>query len=149
MFQTTAYQICINADCRARFSAAQVIFRCPRCSSLLDIEYEWDEIEVPGKMRFFETRWATPGRDKRALLDLSGVWRFRELLPFAERSDMVTIGEGRTILQQADLLAGELGMKPDRLFLQYEGLNPSGSFKDNGMAAAFTMARCLERNRVA
>ncbi len=31
-------------------------------------------------------------------------------------------------------------MKPDCLFLQYEGLNPSGSFKDNGMTAAFSHA---------
>src|SRR4029077_6224904 len=35
------------------------------------------------------------------------------------------------------------------LFLQYEGLNPSGSFKDNGMTAAFTLARMLGRKRVA
>ncbi len=40
-------------------------------------------------------------------------------------------------------------MKPHRLFLQYEGLNPSGSFKDNGMTAAFTLARMLGRKRVA
>ena len=30
-----------------------------------------------------------------------------------------------------------------RLFLQYEGMNPSGSFKDNGMSAAFTHARTI------
>ena len=34
-------------------------------------------------------------------------------------------------------------MKPGQLFLQYEGLNPSGSFKDNGMTAAFTHARMV------
>ena len=32
-------------------------------------------------------------------------------------------------------------MKPGRLYLQYEGMNPSGSFKDNGMSAAFSHAR--------
>jgi threonine synthase len=40
-------------------------------------------------------------------------------------------------------------MKPGNLFLQYEGLNPSGSFKDNGMTAAFTLAKKLGRRRVA
>src|SRR5208283_3867983 len=35
-------------------------------------------------------------------------------------------------------VARYVGMAPDRLFLQYEGMNPSGSFKDNGMSAAFS-----------
>ena len=39
-----------------------------------------------------------------------------------------------------------VGMKPGRLFLQYEGMNPSGSFKDNGMSAAFTHARMRRRH---
>src|SRR5262249_23935351 len=36
-----------------------------------------------------------------------------------------------------------------RLFLQYEGMNPSGSFKDNGMTAAFTHARMVNARRAA
>ena len=36
-----------------------------------------------------------------------------------------------------------------RLFLQYEGMNPSGSFKDNGMSAAFTHARMVGAQRAA
>ncbi len=40
-------------------------------------------------------------------------------------------------------------MKPGRLFLQYEGMNPSGSFKDNGMSAAFTHARFVGAERAA
>lgn len=100
-------------------------------------------------MSFFERRWSTSGRSAESRADFSGVWRFRELLPFAEVEDLVTIGEGRTLLQQADDLAAHLSHKPGRLFLQYEGFNPSGSFKDNGMAAAFTMARLLGKTRVA
>ncbi|MDB5326692.1 MAG: threonine synthase, partial [Phycisphaerales bacterium] len=57
--------------------------------------------------------------------------------------------EGRTVLQQADLLAGRMGMRTGKLLLQYEGLNPSGSFKDNGMTAAFTHAKMVGANRVA
>jgi len=40
-------------------------------------------------------------------------------------------------------------MKPGKLLLQYEGLNPSGSFKDNGMTAAFTHARMVNAHKVA
>src|SRR4051794_38530635 len=72
------------------------------------------------------------------------------MMPFFRTDDdVVTIGEGRTMLQQADLLAKELGMKPGTTLLQYEGLNPSGSFKDNGMTAAFTHARLVGAKRVA
>jgi threonine synthase len=87
-------------------------------------------------MSDFSRRWAN--RDQR--LDHSGVWRFRELLDFCPDQHKVSIGEGQTILQQNCAIAEHLGMKPDGLFLQYEGLNPSGSFKDNGMTAAFSHA---------
>ena len=40
-------------------------------------------------------------------------------------------------------------MNAGRLFLQYEGMNPSGSFKDNGMTAAFTHARMVGARRAA
>lgn len=77
------------------------------------------------------------------------MWRFRELLPFASPEHVVTIGEGQTILQRADAVGRFVGMNPGRLFLQYEGLNPSGSFKDNGMTAAFTHARMVAARRAA
>ncbi len=40
-------------------------------------------------------------------------------------------------------------MQPGNLLLQYEGLNPSGSFKDNGMTAAFTHAHTIGARRAA
>ena len=144
-----AYQVCINPDCRATYSLDQIIFSCSKCKSLLDIAYDWDRLAVPRSMEFFEHRWATKGRTAGGRLDFSGIWRFRELIPFVPEEYIVTIGEGRTQLEQNDPLARHIGMKPGRLFLQYEGLNPSGSFKDNGMTAAFSLARRLGRTRVA
>jgi threonine synthase len=145
----SAYQQCINPDCEARFDLHEVLFACSKCGTLLDVRYDWDRLAVPKSLDFFEHRWGTKGLGAEGLLDFSGVWRFRELLPFSRPEDIVTIGEGRTLLQQADLLAKAVGMKPGRLFLQYEGLNPSGSFKDNGMTAAFTLAKALRCKRVA
>lgn len=55
----------------------------------------------------------------------------------------MTIGEGQTILQQSDPVGKYVGMDAGQLYLQYEGLNPSGSFKDNGMTAASTHARMV------
>lgn len=150
-----AYQQCINPDCAATFAVEEVHVSCPRCAqrgeqSLLDIRYDWSRLAVPRSFAFFEHRWMTKGEHGAGALDFSGVWRFRELLPFYRtEGEVVTIGEGRTNLQDAQLLARQIGLKPGRLFLQYEGLNPSGSFKDNGMTAAFTHARMVGARRVA
>ncbi|HXE56320.1 MAG TPA: threonine synthase, partial [Tepidisphaeraceae bacterium] len=145
-----AYQQCINPGCAATYAIDEVKVACDRCGSLLDIRYDWSRLPTPRSLSFFEHRWITKGTATQGKLDFSGVWRFRELLPFYRSEDeIVTIGEGRTVLQQADLLAKQMGMKPGCLLLQYEGLNPSGSFKDNGMTAAFTHARMVGAHKVA
>src|SRR5262249_29045984 len=84
-----------------------------------------------------EEKWA----HRTDPLCFSGVWRFRDLLPFAPPDRIMTIGEGQTILQRADSVGAFAGMKAGRLVLQYEGMNPAGRFKDNGMSAPFTAAR--------
>ncbi len=145
-----AYQQCINPACSATFSVDEVLVACRQCGSLLDVQYDWSKLNPPKRLAEFEDRWKTKGTDVEGRLDFSGVWRFRELMPFYRREEqIVTIGEGRTILQRADLLGRQLGMKPGRVLLQYEGLNPSGSFKDNGMTAAFTHANMVGARKVA
>lgn len=134
---TAAFQQCIHPDCRATFDILQTLTSCPKCGSLLDVNYDWNRTPVPGSMREFERRWS----NRLNPVDYSGVWRFRELLPFATEQQILTIGEGQTLLQRNDRLAAICGMNSGSLFLQYEGLNPSGSFKDNGMTAASTHAR--------
>jgi threonine synthase len=134
-----AFQHCINPLCAAAFDVGDVLTSCPDCGNLLDIDYEWDKLPVPKSLREFEARWG----NRCNPLDFSGVWRFRDLLPFAPEKDIVTIGEGQTILQQSTAVGKYVGMNDGGLFLQYEGLNPSGSFKDNGMTAASTHARMV------
>jgi threonine synthase len=139
------FQRCITPACAATCSVEDTSFVCPRCGSLLDVAYDWDRLAPPKSLRAFEAKWADRGNP----LNFSGVWRFRELLPFADPKQVLTIGEGQTILQRADSVAGYVGMKAGCLYLQYEGMNPSGSFKDNGMTAAFTHARMAGARRAA
>ncbi|QJW98159.1 threonine synthase [Frigoriglobus tundricola] len=139
------YQRCIDPACGGTADLADTTFRCPRCGGLLDVAYDWDRLPVPKSLKHFEGKWA----NRTHPLDFSGVWRFRELLPFAPDDAIVTIGEGQTLCQRADSVAAYAGLNPGRLFLQYEGMNPSGSFKDNGMSAAFTHARMTGANRAA
>jgi threonine synthase len=131
--------------CRATVDVGQTTFRCPRCGGLLDVDYEWDRLPLPRSL----SEWAEVWFRRRELLDFSGVWRFRALFPFAADEYVVTIGEGQTLCLRSDAVASYVGLRPGRLYLQYEGLNPSGSFKDNGMTAAFTHARLTGAKRAA
>jgi threonine synthase len=135
--QDAAYQTCINPNCDTKLSVEETHVACPTCGSLLDLSYDWDRVNVPSSLREFEARWS----NRRNPLDVSGVWRFRELLPFAPESSIVTIGEGQTVLRGSEPVGRFVGVGD--LLLQYEGFNPSGSFKDNGMTAASTHARMV------
>ncbi|HEU5465692.1 MAG TPA: pyridoxal-phosphate dependent enzyme, partial [Gemmatimonadales bacterium] len=66
------------------------------------------------------------------------MWRYREWLPLADGEQPITLGEGGTPL----LPLGRLGKKAgfEHLFVKDEGLNPTGSFKARGLAAAVTRA---------
>src|SRR4051794_33375005 len=139
------YQRCVNPSCGGTTGVDDTSFVCPKCGGLLDVAYDWDRLEPPSSLRDFEDKWA----DRNNPLSFSGVWRFHKLLPFAHPDRIMTIGEGQTILQKAEAVGSYVGMDPGCLYLQYEGMNPSGSFKDNGMTAAFTHARMAGARRAA
>lgn len=140
-----AFQRCINPKCGATYETHSVRTSCDRCGDLLDIAYDWDRAGVPDSLRYFEKMWSERTNPVR----FSGVWRFHELLPFAAQDQLVTVGEGQTLLQQANEVAKYVGMNEGQLHLQYEGMNPSGSFKDNGMCAAVTHAKMMNAKRAA
>ena len=66
--------------------------------------------------------------------------RYAAYLPVTPATPRVTLGEGSTPLVRSSRIGPALGL--DQLFFKYEGLNPSGSFKDRGMALA--TARAVE-----
>jgi threonine synthase len=77
--------------------------------------------------------------DRNAWIDrVSSMWRFSELLPVDDPANILTLGEGGTPLLEAASLEKKLGLK--RLFIKDEGLNPTGTFKARGIAAAVSKA---------
>lgn len=73
---------------------------------------------------------------------LRGEWRgvidaYREFLPVTDKTPVVTLLEGNTPLVRAEYISRQLGVE---VFLKYEGLNPTGSFKDRGMTVAVSKA---------
>ena len=65
--------------------------------------------------------------------------RYQDFLPVNENTPLLSLHEGDTPLIEAKNLSKQLGLK---IYLKYEGLNPTGSFKDRGMVMA--VAKALE-----
>ncbi|MEW4452720.1 threonine synthase [Bremerella sp. JC817] len=142
---SAVFQRCISPECGSTYDVSQTLVACPSCGDLLDIAYDWDRLAPPKTWKDIEANWAK----RTNPLNFSGVWRFRSLFPFASDEQIVTLGEGQTLLQQTDHVGKFVGLDSGKLHLQYEGMNPSGSFKDNGMTAAFTHARMVGAKRAA
>lgn len=140
----TAYLGCIESNCAQKFPLDTRINTCTRCNGLLDVLYRFDLQYNPDELKeLFRTR-----RTVDSDIERSGVWRFRELLPFVTTpSRIVTLAEGNTPVYTAPRSAHYAGL--DQLFLKHQGLNPTGSFKDNGMTTGVTQAAVLGAPAVA
>lgn len=137
-------QVCLQCiACESTFDTAQNIYTCEKCGDLLDVSYDWNSRLVSDYRKLFDARRASANP-----LDISGVWRFRELLPFyTSESQIVTMFEGNTALFDAPRSAAYAGLR--RLRLKHQGLNPTGSFKDNGMTTGTTQANRMQAKAVA
>jgi threonine synthase len=83
--------VCFEQRCRARFPITEVIYNCPHCGGLLEATYPFDDIEPAALKKVWrECRMCNQP------LDQSGVWRYREIIPFLDDySSVVTLREGR------------------------------------------------------
>jgi threonine synthase len=122
--------------CASVATSAAQDFRCSECGNLIEItDSSWNSRNPIA----LKSLW----RERRILnesLDLSGVWRFRELLPApASEKNIVTLREGNTPLYELPQSSRTTGVP--RLYAKHQGLNPTGSFKDAGMTVAATFAR--------
>lgn len=134
---------CHDANCRKRFELSEVIYSCATCGSLLEVFNSFDGVDGSGLRELWQER-----RLSRRRIDVSGVWRFREMLPFVtDEQHIVTLPEGNTPLFEAPAAAAYAGL--DGLQFKHQGYNPTASFKDNGMTAGVTQARVLGMRRVA
>ena len=65
--------------------------------------------------------------------------KYRKFLPVSDSTPVISLCEGNTPLIKADNFANAIGLNAE-IYLKYEGLNPTGSFKDRGMTMAVTKA---------
>ncbi len=73
-------------------------------------------------------------------------WRYFELLPIADKTNIVSLSAGFTPLQKADRLAQELGLK--NLYIKNDSVNPTFSFKDRPAGVAVSKAKEIKLNSV-
>jgi threonine synthase len=66
--------------------------------------------------------------------------RYAEFLPVSEKTPIVTLNEGNTPLIRAVHLGAFAGLETAEIYFKFEGLNPTGSFKDRGMTLAVSKA---------
>ncbi|MGH9355729.1 MAG: threonine synthase [Terriglobia bacterium] len=129
-----AYLQCIEERCRARQDPKKNSYDCSVCGGLLDVRYDFDPFDAEELRETWHRR-----RLSGEPIDRSGVWRFRELIPFVEPgARIISLSEGSTPLigtRGAGYWAG-----PVHLTVKHQGNNPTGSFKDLGMTACITRA---------
>jgi threonine synthase len=132
-----AAQRCIASSCGSVYKLTERIYVCPRCGSPLEIEVR-HKAKPDGEELREQWRLRASSPDPR---DQSGVWRYRELLPFDDSTGVITLLEGNTPLYDAPRCAQYCGL--ERLQLKHQGSNPTGSFKDTGMTVTVTQAVLL------
>jgi len=124
--------------CGSLSESASGNFRCAACGDLLEITYPRWKVAPPVAANL-KSAWCQR-RLSHSPVDLSGVWRFRDLLPeCGDDQQIITLREGNTPLYELPQCARATGVP--RLYAKHQGMNPTGSFKDAGMTVAATFAR--------
>ncbi|OIN99297.1 MAG: threonine synthase [Desulfovibrionaceae bacterium CG1_02_65_16] len=134
--------VCLG--CGARFDIAELHYTCPTCGGvfvLTDTTFDTLKKTTPQEWRkIFDARAASKNPALR------GIFRFYELMaPVLEEEDILYLGEGNTpIVDSSPALRAQLGLKTA---YKNDGQNPSASFKDRGMACAFSFLKSLIRTK--
>ncbi|HXG85523.1 MAG TPA: threonine synthase [Pyrinomonadaceae bacterium] len=123
------------ANCHKTYEANKLHNLCVDCGKPLLVRYDLERAAQTLTKESLKTR-------------SSDLWRYREVLPVENESNIVSFGEGWTPLLTANRLAKSLSIKLN-LFIKDESTNPTGSFKARGMSAAVSMAKELGVKRVA
>ncbi|MBL7200454.1 MAG: threonine synthase [Anaerolineae bacterium] len=135
---------CIRG-CGERYALEEVIYICPRCGGLLDVEHDVEALRdqsAAGWIRLFDSRMRTNDWPYG-----SGVWGKKEwVLPSVDNENVVSMYEGHTNLFWAERLGQELGVED--LWVKLCGNTHTGSFKDLGMTVLISQVRQMRASGV-
>jgi len=119
-----------TAGCSGRHPLDEVIYRCPECGSLLEVQHDldaWRARSAAAWMRVFDERYLRTSWPYG-----SGVWGKKEWVqPLLDDDNVVSLLEGGTNLFWADRYGQQIGLED--LWIKQCGTSHTGSFKDLGM----------------
>lgn len=136
------------AGCEGKHSIYDVIYRCPKCDSLLEVFHDRETLRDRNAYKWqqlFDSRASTTNWPYG-----SGVWGMREwVIPNLRDENVVSMCEGNTNLFWADRLGKQLGLS--ELWIKLCGNSHTGSFKDLGMTVLVSVVNqmmSMENNPV-
>lgn len=124
--------VCI--ECGKVHDMSRPAYSCSSCGNLLEIRM--DRAEALKRISKSDLK-------QREL----SVWKYRELIPIADKTRVFSLDEGGTQLFRAHRLGSQFGLKD--LHIKFDGTNPTGSFKDRGMTVGITKAKEIGMKTVA
>ena len=127
-------------DPNSRYNIGEIIYRCPKTGSLLEVEHDLEELKgrSPESWKeLFDTRYR-----KRKWPYGSGVWGKKEwVAPFIDDENIVSMYEGDTNLFWAEKYGNQIGVED--LWIKMCGNSHTGSFKDLGMTVLISAVKQL------
>lgn len=128
---------CING-CPAQFSLLEIIYRCPTCGDLLEVQHDVDALRTRASaawMQLFDERTR-----KGVYPYGSGVWGKKEwVVPFIDNENIVSTYEGNSNLFWAERYGKQLHVED--LWVKQCGNSHTGSFKDLGMTVLVSVVK--------
>ena len=106
-------------ECRHVFPLTEIMFECADCGGPLDIEYDYSEIKKNLRRKDFLEKPISH-------------WKYAAFLPITRKEKIVSLKEGNTPLIKS--------VSQENVFFKFEGLNPTGSFKDRGSTVEISKA---------
>lgn len=124
--------------CSGRFDLTEVMYRCPACGGLLEVEHDHAALATRAP-----AEWARLFDDRLGRAPFpygSGVWgKLEWVLPQIDPAHVVSLGEGNTHLLRAERYGRALGLS--QLWVKQCGVSHTGSFKDLGMTVLVSAVR--------
>ena len=129
--------------CGSRYPGDTLLYTCPDCGGVFLLEdSKAEELAALGDGAYWRIVFDARAATRRTAL--RGVFRYYELMaPVLEEEDILFLGEGHTpVVEAAPALCSHVGQ---RFAFKNDGQNPSASFKDRGMACAYSALRSMAR----
>jgi threonine synthase len=121
------------SDCKSNFNADILQTFCPNCRTPILARYNLSSIGQQLKPASFHNR-------------PRGMWRWHEILPIIDASNIVSLGEGDTPTLKLNNFGSLIGFR--NLYIKDESMNPTGTFKARGLSSAISKAKELGVKKV-